>query len=520
MGETGEAAGDWSTERHWYGRAAVSGQAGVHTFGIGAEFDRGKVESMRLPLSAGIPVASRESPEMAAAFVQAGTMFKGINATAGVRFERHSSDALLPRVPGYFYNVPDSLRGDAYRLIAGDGPWEQRLERIVDCGGPATAAARTNEVTGALVCRNNMVPVQAHSVVSPRIAVDYASGGRFSARAAYGSYVQPRSMTVITGDVTSIANGTVHSRDTEPIRENVAELGLRFRTREDSWVDVQLFRLEIANPLVQRSIQYQHPVSGASIFVPVLINGDSHVTTGIEVSALQRIASSAGLLASVAYNDMGERSFFEPDGPLRAAGIVWLDMGGFAPVLADLTVHMTAAYASGGRYTRLINVGNGIRAGRINDLGSGSLAEEPGSSRLPSRTEFDMRVAKAFRIAGTRARIVADLRNPLGIENVHTVFAETGSTENARFRDQQSANTTLLYSGTGSVSDRVIDEWPENELNRYMLHRAEQRFGNGDGIFTTAEMTAAADSYIALMDGPQYMQERGRELRLGIEVTF
>jgi hypothetical protein len=226
------------------------------------------------------------------------------------------------------------------------------------------------------------------------------------------------------------------------------------------------------------------------------------------------------MLASVAHYDTGERSFFNPDAPLRAAGVVWLDMGGFAPVLADLTVHMTASYASGGRYTRLVNRGNGNRAGRINDPGVGEVAEEPGSSRLPSRKEFDVRVAKAFRIAGTRARFVADLRNPLGIENVHTLFAETGTTENSLFRDQQSAFAALEYSGTGTVSDRAIDEWPENELNRYMLQRAEQRFGNGDGIFTITEMRAAVDSHIALMDGPQYMRDRGRELRLGIEVTF
>lgn len=515
VGDANEPAISWATERRWYGRAALSREFGAHSLSIGGEVDRTAVESLTLRLADESPVAFREKPSLSAAFVQGTASLHGIRVEAGVRAERHSSDAALPRTPGFVINVPDSLRGDAYTLRPGTEPWQERLERVVDCG------------VATPVCTNNFVPVASHTAVSPRLSVSYEGAGRFSARASYGSYVQPRRLMGATAtDLSSTSTSAVFPRETDPVRENVAEVGARLRTADASWIDLQLFRVDVTNPVVNQRIEYIHPFSGAPLFLISTINGDSRVTTGIELSAHQQIGTWTGILGNFVFSrtDVGGAEDSRSD-PMRAAGIVWFDVGeisapaSVAGVLDDLTLHLMAAWAQGGRYTRMENLGAGYLTGRIN-TGFGMPAEEFDASRLPSRTELDVRVAKGFRIGSATARLVADLRNPLGIENVHTVFAETGTTENARYDDLHIAQTLLNYTGTGSVNDIVVDDFPGNDVNRHMMRRAEQRFGNGDGIYTTAEMRAAVGSYLDLTSGRQWLVDSERELRLGIEVSF
>src|SRR5690606_8869506 len=99
----------------------------------------------------GTPRGMRESISSSAAFVQTGFSLDRLDVGAGVRLERHGTDALVSRLPGFVTFVPDSLRGDAYIMTAGDGPWEERLQRLEECGGAATAADRTNPITGVAV---------------------------------------------------------------------------------------------------------------------------------------------------------------------------------------------------------------------------------------------------------------------------------------------------------------------------------------------------------------------------------
>ena len=66
--------------------------------------------------------------------------------------------------------------------------------------------------------------------------------------------------------------------------------------------------------------------------------------------------------------------------------------------------------------------------------------------------------------------------------------------------------------------DIVIDEWQENAVNRHMLRRTEQRYGNGDGVFTVDEMSSAIGAYFDFAENAH--TQRARELRLGVEVRF
>ena len=53
------------------------------------------------------------------------------------------------------------------------------------------------------------------------------------------------------------------------------------------------------------------------------------------------------------------------------------------------------------------------------------------------------------------------------------------------------------------------------------LIRAEQRYGNGDGIYTLDEQLNASNAfYYANQAAPTYFYGAGTQLRLGVEFTF
>ena len=57
--------------------------------------------------------------------------------------------------------------------------------------------------------------------------------------------------------------------------------------------------------------------------------------------------------------------------------------------------------------------------------------------------------------------------------------------------------------------------------NCVYLSRAEQRWGNGDGVFTLAEQLRASNAmYYGAIAAPAYFYGAGTQLRLGIELGF
>jgi hypothetical protein len=64
-------------------------------------------------------------------------------------------------------------------------------------------------------------------------------------------------------------------------------------------------------------------------------------------------------------------------------------------------------------------------------------------------------------------------------------------------------------------------ESPENPFNQFMLLRAEQRFGNGDGIFTVEEQEAAFGQMYENDFGINSRFKTSDQLmRLGVRIAF
>jgi hypothetical protein len=52
------------------------------------------------------------------------------------------------------------------------------------------------------------------------------------------------------------------------------------------------------------------------------------------------------------------------------------------------------------------------------------------------------------------------------------------------------------------------------------LQRVEQRFGNGDGLYTLTEQTSAFNAYYDSFFGPWRFHGPGRTARIGIQLHF
>ena len=142
---------------------------------------------------------------------------------------------------------------------------------------------------------------------------------------------------------------------------------------------------------------------------------------------------------------------------------------------------------------------------------------------MPWERRIDVRFTKGFRWATRQVRAFADWRNPFNLSNTNQIYLETGDVENDLFRtgaiDQQLSDAAL--DGDADIDDFNIElEGPDNEFNKFSLIRAEQRFGDGDGIFTVEEQRAAAGAWFDLIRGPQWFRESNQRLRLGIEILF
>src|SRR5688500_3996694 len=209
--------------------------------------------------------------------------------------------------------------------------------------------------------------------------------------------------------------------------------------------------------------------------------------------------------------------------------------GGYG-ALSDVGVFATWSAASGLPYTRIGNIGSGV-TGPPTDLGgSGEIIEALNASRTGWTQNFDVRLHKGFALGGVQMRAFADWRNPFDIENISTVFLETGTTRNEEYFEQE-ASSFLVDSRLDGDTD--VDDFyvrcvgfsaaekkcdvpsAETVVNQYALQQAEALFGDGDGLYTVEEQTAAMRSYYNnWLGGEQFFRESDQSLRLGLELVF
>ena len=163
----------------------------------------------------------------------------------------------------------------------------------------------------------------------------------------------------------------------------------------------------------------------------------------------------------------------------------------------------------------------------------------PNSFRLPTVKRLDLRLSKGFEVRSTFVNVFLDLRNLLNLGSSHTVFAVTGTTESAAALDEvtqwelngydlearangalQSNGDILLPPGTDACGDWVSRIGTSASPSCVYLIRAEQRYGNGDGIFDLDEQAGAIEAFYNVLRGSSNFTDPPRRIRLGLEWRF
>jgi hypothetical protein len=161
------------------------------------------------------------------------------------------------------------------------------------------------------------------------------------------------------------------------------------------------------------------------------------------------------------------------------------------------------------------------------------------TQRLPAFKELNARLTKSFALGGLDMTGYLDVRNLLNFRNVIQLFAVNGDVKNdaeraihldadlddlATERDANDAvgpnGAMLLPTAHEDCSTWISTKNEPAAANCIYLIRAEQRYGDGDHVFTVDEQTDAINALYDVARGEQQMLGIGRRARLGFEINF
>jgi hypothetical protein len=229
----------------------------------------------------------------------------------------------------------------------------------------------------------------------------------------------------------------------------------------------------------------------------------------------------------------------------------WKRGSALGSVLRNVSLFSTFRYASGTPYSKcgfsndeisVLSVENCVR----------NFPEGLNTQRLPSIKEFNTKLTKNFSVGGLDLTGYLDVRNVLNFKNIVQVFALNGDVQSSLEReannradlDDLASERDLNKKGIADPSDPSADaaidlrfggvsdprtkctNWVSSKnstpaaANCVYLIRAEERFGNGDHIFTVDEQSNAVNALYDAARGEQEMTLPGRRARLGFEINF
>jgi len=419
----------------------------------------------------------------------------------------------------------------------------------------------------------------SHDYLSPHIQVAFPVTERTNFRLSYAQQVQtPDYSVALFGSNTDLAitnTNNNYGTDLDFGKTILFEFGVRHAFDDDMVVDVTVYNKDNLANAAGRLIPRVDPRTQSRGDLRLTVNQDFGNTRGIDLRIDRRFGQIFNGVLSYSFQD-ARNTGSDPYTYIRFGSRVTSSVTGVATpppqaaqpvgysrphsiaaqfafnfpadykqgtlvgaIMNQLGIYGTARYASGTPYTRCdpsLDDDLALLSGQTcNQLGG-----DFNATRLPAFKNVDLRVTKGLRFGGLDLTAYADLRNVFNIENVLSVFAQTGTTSNARYAQtlarQDSANFAVLAKAngvyddaTGSISlpgsDAECGGWLTTGANPspptcYFLRKAEQRFGNGDGVYTLAEQQAASDVARLGTFNISRFAGAGRTLRFGMEVNF
>jgi hypothetical protein len=427
-----------------------------------------------------------------------------------------------------------------------------------------------------------LVADKSHNYLSPHVQVAFPVTERTNFRLSYAHQVQAPDFQLILGgintDLSTTNTNHVYGSDLDFGRTVTFEFGVRHSFNDDMVLDVSAYNKDKLADAAGRLVSFYDPLKGFNQDIRVITNADFGNARGVDVRFDRRIGELFN--GSVAYTfeeakntgsdpftyiNFGSRILNAVSGgnnpppqgilptnqsrPHNLAGSLalnfpnnWKQGSAAGTVLENVGVFATFRFASGTPFTRCpsnVPEDDNVFAGGVC---SRSIEGDYNGARLPSFKQFDLRLTKAFGVGGLDFVAYTEVRNLFNFRNVNTVFTQTNDIKNNRERDkirtselqsfeaeatrngvrQADGTINLTFGGasTGGCGGWVTDEGASAPPNCIYMIRAEQRYGNGDGLFTETEQIRASDALYNVFRGLSSFTGAPRRIRLGFEVNF
>ena len=422
---------------------------------------------------------------------------------------------------------------------------------------------------------------RGHGYLSPHIQVSFPVTERTNFRLSYAHQVQAPDFALVLSGVNRGGRGT----DLDFGKTILFEAGVRHAFSDDMVLDLAAYNKDNLAVAAARRFLITDPSTGLPVAPSRFANADYGNTRGIDLRLDRRIGNLFNGTVSYTYQDSKSTG----SDPLsnQDAGIVALeDIGGAigpppqailptsfsrphtlagavsltfpsdwgagtlrGAVLGNLGVFAVFRYTSGTAYTTCP-----ATEGNENFFSSnGGCAQGAGAingARLPAYRQFDIRMTKQLGVGALGLTAYLDIRNLLNFANILEVFSATGQITNPADQRQRWSNDSSHYAGEAKASgvyaaDGSVDlrfegtaasgcgAWTNGAgqpaaPNCVYLIRAEERYGDGNHIFTLDEQRRASQAFYAAVGRTQSFFARGRHnltgdprrLRLGLEVSF
>ena len=425
---------------------------------------------------------------------------------------------------------------------------------------------------------------QSHSYLSPHVQVSFPVTERTNFRLSYAHQVQAPDFGVVLQGINSDINLTntnnVYGADVDFGKSITFEFGVRHAFNDDMVLDFAAYNKDNLSNAANRLISLPDPTTGVNGNVRLLTNADFGNTRGIDVRLDRRFGNLFNGTLSYSfqdakntgsdpdtYIDFGSRvlnslaggnnpppqailptDFSRPHSLAAAASLSfptdWRQGTTVGNILRNFGVYTTFRYTSGTPYTKC-NPGAEDKDVVSGDNCDREFPEGLNNSRLPAFKTLDMRFTKGFGIGGLDLTAYLDARNVLNFRNIIQVFTATNDIVNSEEAEgefqanQDEYVQEALASGVAVSDDNAIDltfggasdprtgcsSWVTSDdipaaPNCVYLIRTEERFGNGDHIFDSAEQRRASDALYNLVRGVHNFTGAPRRVRLGLELNF
>jgi hypothetical protein len=485
-----------------------------------------------------------------------------IVVVGGIRYDRFSSHALRP-----FYL-------DTFN-VSGHTPTGQYVAfpRLFSMPGFDPAAENFG------ILRED----PAHSYLSPHVQVSFPVTDKTNFRFSYAHQVQTPDFGFVYGGTNTdrgvTNNNQGYGSDLDFGKTITFEFGIRHAFSDDMVLDLALYNKDnLSNP-AGRQVSVFDPASGNQDLLQVVENVDFGNTRGFDLRLDRRFgnlfngtisysyqqarntgsdpysttAGRARLLAGLGGTSLGPplaalpTDYSRPHTVAGAASLVfpndWQQGTALGTILRNFGVYSTFRFASGTAFTRCL-AGDAGATSPSAAIVSGEICAGQrisgtfNGARLPTFKQLDMRFTKGFGIGKLDMTAYLDVRNILNFKNVLQVFTVTNNIRSAEdstrwfkkeYSDLQAeatVNNVLKADGTVDLtSPGVCANWQNQSKQQAQpscvyLIRAEQRWGNGDGLYTAAEQGNAIGAFYEFTRGENRFTATPRRARHGLEVNY